>query len=124
MNKNLRKVLLVLLFLFIVFVATNGSKVNAATVKTDDGSYNYTTVSEKETELASGATFFYNLGYTTRSGKKNDQRVSVFVCDTAKNGDVKVATWNILNDTNDGFTRRGLLEIAQDYEKHNPYYIA
>ena len=120
MKKNLRRVLLVLLFLFIVCGLINGSKVNAATVKTDDGQYNYTTVSEKETELAYGANFYYNLGYTTRSGTKYDQRVSVFVCDTATNSDVKVATWNILNDTNDGFTRRGLLEIAKDYEKHNP----
>ena len=120
MKKNLRRVLLVLLFLFVVFASINLARVNAATVKTDDGQYNYTTVSEKETELADGATFFYNLGYTTRSNTKYDQRVSVFVCDTAKNSDVKVATWNILNETNDGFTRRGLLEIAKDYEKHNP----
>ena len=119
MKKNLRRVLLVLLFLFVVFASINLARVNAATVKTDDGQYNYTTVSEKETELADGATFFYNLGYTTRSNTKYDQRVSVFVCDTAKNSDVKVATWNILNETNDGFTRRGLLEIAKDYEKHN-----
>ena len=122
-QRTLSKFLLSVLFVcaFVSFLSI--TFVSADTVKTDDGSYNYTTMNETVRELTNGCNFIYNLGYTTRSKVNYDQRVSLFTCDVSQNSDIKVATWAILNSEHTGFIRRGLLEVAKDYERHNPGWV-
>ena len=122
-NRTLSKFLLSLLFVMLFVSIFSVSIVSADTVKTDDGSYNYTTTRETVRELTKGCNFIYNLGYTTRSKVNYDQRVSLFSCDISENSDIKVATWAILDPSHTGFIRRGLLEVAKDYERHNPGWI-
>ena len=122
---KIKRFLLVFMAFVLVFSAFFFVRVNASEDKvlTDKGDYNYTTVSEVSRELATGATYITNTGYTTRNSTNYDQRVNIFTADVASNSDLKVATWNILNESNTGFKRGALLDIARDYEKHNPGWV-
>ena len=122
---KLKKFLLVFLTFIFVFSISLCVKVGATEDKVfnDKGDYNYTTVSEVTRELATGATYITNTGYTTRNSTDYEQRVNIFTADVASNSDLKVATWNILNDSHTGFKRGALLDIAKDYEKNNPGWV-
>ena len=126
MNINkFKRFILVFMTFVLVFSASLIVKVGATEDKVlnDAGNYNYTTVSEVSRELATGATYITNTGYTTRNSTNYDQRVNIFTADVSSNSDLKIATWNILNDSNTGFKRGALLDIAKDYEKNNPGWV-
>jgi len=122
--KKISKIICANLILIIAFVlACSLFYTKADTVKTDDSQYNYTTTNETTRELVSGVDYTVNTGYTTRSSTQYDQRVNIFTADFSENSNIKIATWNSLNTTGTGFTRRALLDIAKDYEKNNPGWV-
>lgn len=120
--KSLKKILLVLVFTFVLF-GSLFTVVSADTVTNDDGKYNYTTENENIREIAGGVEAIVNTGYTTRGKTNYAQRVSLFSADFSKNSDIKIATWASLNASKTGYIRHGLLDIAKDYEANNPGWV-
>lgn len=121
--KKIIKISLIYLSVFL-FAFLFKIDVHALTKTTDDaGRYNYTTVNEDRVQLSDSVEYIKNTGFTTRTNKQYDQVNHILCADMTSNEDVKVVTWAIKNQTNTGFTRNDLLEIAKDYEKNHPGWI-
>ena len=122
--KTIKKIILlnIVIMLLLTFSYTVSS--TEITVKTDDGSYNYTIQEEIKTNITDNCYYIKNIGYTTRSSKKYDQVNHIFVADFKKNSDnIKIATWAIQAEDGTSFKRETLLDIAKDYEAKHPGYI-
>ena len=124
----MRKVLKTLLFTIVIltglFMSTNSKA--SVTTYVYDGAYGYTTESEEVFEIVDGVKHIINRGTSiSDSGKtlKEGRLNHIFVADIKNNDSLKMVTWAVKKEENNGFFRCSLLDIAKDYEEKHPGWI-
>lgn len=121
--KKFNKVFLILISIFVISCIININVYGEVKTTSDDGKFNYTTVSEDVTQITPSTTYIKNTGFTTRSGVDFDQVNHIFVADYKKGEDIKVVSWAVKNADNTGFAYRTIKSIGEDYERTHPGYI-
>lgn len=98
-----------------LFLTTN---TKATTVYNDSNTVAYQTTNTLINDINGYATFTKESGITIRSNTNYPQKINVLAMKTSQ--DAKVVTWAIPNAKGDGFTRRPLADIAENYETLHP----
>ncbi|MDD4212566.1 MAG: phosphodiester glycosidase family protein [Bacilli bacterium] len=84
----------------------------------DAQTVSYEVLSTSETSINGFGTYIHETGKTVRNSTSYNQSVNVLTMDTSDTS--KVVTWAIPAETNDGFIRRPVVDIAHDYEERHP----
>ena len=122
--KQIRRILITLCLIVSLFcISTVSVKGDNLKTYSDDGKYNYTTVTETIDKISQSTIHIKNEGFATRNGVDYPLTNHIMVADFSTDEDIKIVSWAVKNRDNTGFTRMAIKDIGEDYEKNHPGYI-